>query len=445
VFDWFRKKPVVETTTQIATTLSTKASAALPEYVKDYVSGSGKPSTETYFNTYKTSDLVNSCVNYIAETGALTKLRIGQVDKDGKIQPIKDKKVKALFDTAPNQFYTWQEMLEIMIQSYLLTGNSYINIELLKTYELWNLESHRMQVVPDTKNYIEGYLYNEKVSFNPEEVMHIRRANANNQYYGTSSVMECLADPLLLESYSMQDLKSFYENSSVGGGVLTSEFPLSQTQIDSIRTQFAENYGKGTKRHSMMLLPNKMTYQSVKLSPKDSMLLDSLKISDDRVLRVFRLNKVLLGGSEVTFGTKPDEVAKLVFNTAIRPIVTKIANQMQLFFQTLLGKLDIVVWCDFDDIPYMSTQLENKSEHVAKLWSAGIMSANEARDALGLSNVSNVNFDLHFMPSYLLGTLPTSLESWVPGTDLSPTNQQPPEPTTTDPQGGNNSTDSTRV
>ena len=52
-----------------------------------------------------------------------------------------------------------------------------------------------------------------------------------SQYYGTSAIMECLADPLLLEAYGIGDLKEFYENSSVGGGVLTSEFPLSPEPI----------------------------------------------------------------------------------------------------------------------------------------------------------------------------------------------------------------------
>jgi len=443
VFDWFKSKPVVEQTTQLAETLVTKSSGALPEYVQDYTSGGGKPSTETYFTTYKTSDLVNSCVNYISETGALTKFKIGQKDKDGKIQPIKDKKVRALFDTAPNQFYTWQEMTEVMIQSYLLTGNAYINIEMLQNYELWNLESHRMQIVPDTKNYLEGYLYNDKIAFDPQEVMHIRRANANNQYYGTSAVMECLKDSLLVEGFAVQDLLSFYSNSSVGSGVLTSEFPLSPEQIVSVKAQFKENYGN-SNRHSMMLLPNKMTYQNVKLSPKDSMLLDSLKISDDRVLRVFRLNKVVLGGNDIAFSNKPDEIARLVFNTAIRPITEKIAAQLQLFFQNLLAKTDIVIWADYDSLPYMSNILENKGETVARLLASGIMSNNEARDSLGLPAVANPNFDLHLLPSYLLGTVVTSLEDLTPGQQLSPTNQQPSEPTTVDPQGGNNSTVSAR-
>lgn len=447
MFDWFKRKPKDGSVQQNAFSVSVqKSSGALPEYVKDYESGGKRPSTETNYTTYSTSDLVNSCVNYITETGGLVKFRIGQKDKDGKIQPIKDKKVRELFDTSPNPYYTWQETTENLIQSYLLAGNAYMNIELLKKYELWNLEPHRMKVVPDEKNYLQGYLYNDKITFDPEEVMHVRRANSNSQYYGTSAVMECLADPLLLEAYGIGDLKEFYENSSVGGGVLTSEFPLAPEQIASIREQFAENYGKGTKRHSMIVLPNKMTYGSIKLSPKDSMLLDSLGIADDRVLRVFRLNKIVLGGSVESFGTHPEEVLKMVFTTAIKPIVMKIASQLELFFQTLLNKTDIVVYCDYDAIPYMQSNIETRSESVLKLFSGGIASINECRDLLGLPELSHENYNIRFLPSYLLGTSPTSIEDYTTGMNLSPTNQQPAEPTTVNPSGGSeNTTSSTRT
>ena len=447
MFNWFRKKPEEPIVSTDAFSVSVeKSSGALPEYARDYLSGGKRPSTETYYTTYSTSDLVNSCVNYIAETGGLVKFRIGQVDKEGKIQPIKDKKVKELFDTAPNPFYTWQETTENMIQSYLLAGNAYMNIELLKKYELWNLEPHKMKVVPDSTNYLAGYLYNDKISFTPEEVLHLRRANSNNQYYGTSAVMDCLSDPLLLEAYGITDLKEFYENSSVGSGVLSSEFPLSSEQIANLKTQFIENYGRGTKRHSMLILPNKMTYSSIKLSPKDSMLLDALGIADDRILRVFRLNKIVLGGGVESFGTHPEEVLKMVFTTAIKPIVEKIASQLALFFQTLLGKTDIVVYCDYDNIPYMQSNIETKADAVIKLWTSGLASMNEGRDLLGLPEINHPNYNIRFLPSYLLGTNPTSVEDYTAGMDLSPTNQQPAEPTTVNQNGGSeNTTTSTRV
>ena len=423
-FGLFKKKEKIEQEPLAETIkIETKASSALPEYVSAYKDGGKKPSVSTYYTAFSASDLVNSCVNYISEAGGMTKFKVYQKDKSGKPIPLKNKKVKALFENAPNTFFTWQELREQMIQSYLLTGNTFLSFEKLANYELWLLETNKIKIVPDPKNYILGYMYNDKINFKPNEMLHLRRASSNNLYYGSSAVMECLKDSLLLEGYALADIKDFYENSSVGNGVLTSEFPLTPQQIESIREQFKENYAKNSGgRHSTIILPNKMEYKNIKLSPKDSMLLDSMNISDDRILRVFKMHKMLLGGDVKTYTNKVDEVAKLVFNTAVRPITEKIAGQLQLFFRQILKTDNFFIDCDYDNIPYLQTSIETKAEPLAKMVAAGILSYNEARDMVNLPLIDNPNYDIRFLPAHLLGNTPTSIENWKPGTVIGTNN-----------------------
>ena len=414
-----------------------KSSKATPDYVADYESAGGKPSTDAYVSAYSSSDLVNSCVSYISEAGGMSKLKIGQKDKSGKMIPLKNKKVRAMFDGAPNQFITWQELIEQSVQSYLLTGNTYLSFEAIAEYELWQLEAGKMQVVPDETTYVAGYIYNDTINFDTTEMIHVRRASADNMYYGTSAVMECLKDSLLLEGYATTDMKEFFENSSVGSGVLSSEFPLSKEQIESVRAQFAANYAQGGKRHSTVILPNKMEYTNIKMSPKESMLLDSLTISSDRVLRTFRMHKVILGGEVDSYSNKMDEIAKLVFNAGIKPIVEKIAAQLQLFFRRLLKTDNLYIWCDYDRVPYLQDGLETKSDAIAKLTASGIMSFNEARDAVGLPQIGNENYDKRFLPAYLYSSTPVAIEDFVAGMDLGTGTAAP---TTVSPQGGDNTT-----
>jgi len=275
-------------------------------------------------------------------------------------------------------------------------------------------------------------------------MIHIRRASSEDMFYGTPAMMDALRDPLLIEGYGVQDLVSFYENSSVGSGVLSSKFNLHKDQINSIREQFQTSYGN-SKRHSVVILPNEMEYQNVKMSPKESMLLDSLNISDDRVLRAFKMHRMLLGGRIDSYTTHPDEIAKLVFNNAVRPITQKIASQLEMFFRAYLKKDNIVVVCDYDNVPYMSTNISERAEGLTKLFGSGVLSLNEARDALGFPRIENKNYDLHWLPSYLLGTDPLPVENYVMGQSLSPTNQQPAAPSTEGLEGGDNTTDNVRT
>ena len=109
IFDFFKKPTTANYDTPHPLNIlsvTTKASAGLPKVVADYESGGGQTATSTNAKIYGSSDLVNSCVNYIAETGALSKFTIHQLEKDGSLSPVKDKRLRRLFDVAPNDFTT---------------------------------------------------------------------------------------------------------------------------------------------------------------------------------------------------------------------------------------------------------------------------------------------------------------------------------------------------
>ncbi len=410
IFNFFKNKNMDDKKSHSAIILTTeKAAKANSTFVSDYKNGGKTDYNQNGETYYTTSDLVNSCVNYIAETGALTKLTIGLRGKNGDITDIKDKKLKRLFEVAPNQFTTWSELLEQAIKSFLLTGSTFLSFERLKNYELWYMPTAVTKIVPDSKNFISGYLVNDKIAYKPDEMIYVRRGNIFNQYYGTSALLDVLADYLTLEGNAVEDLKAFYANSSVGSGVLETKYPLDKEQIDTLRTQFKSAYGN-TNRHSTIVLPNDIVYKNIKLSPKDSMLLDSLKISESRVLRVFRLNAQVLGGAE-SFSTNIAEVATMAFNTAILPIVVRIVEQIELFVRELTNKDNLVIIPSYANIPYINKITESEAKSISQLTSSGILTINEARLSLGYNIKTGGAFDINFAPAYLLGGTPIALDT----------------------------------
>ena len=77
-----------------------------------------------------------------------------------------------------------------------LTGNSYlhpiIDPETDQPSELWPLAPQYVEVIPCEDNFIEGYVYGidaqRKQVFEPDEVIHFRRPNPGNYYYGMGKV-----------------------------------------------------------------------------------------------------------------------------------------------------------------------------------------------------------------------------------------------------------------
>lgn len=413
-----------------------KASKNTPEIARLYQNGQRKDANSSHEETFATSDLIYSCVDYIAKTAAQAELKIGIVDKDGKIAPVKDKKLQEMFDTSPNNGYSWYEMKELIVQSYLVSGNAYISFEKLsKGYEMWAmLPPSKVEVVPSETNYIEGFLYDKKIAYSADEMIHIKNTNLSNEYYGKSAI-ERLVDYLLVEGNGVEDLKSFYENASVGQGVLTTPNPMSKDQVENLRQEFRNKYASKTERHSTMILANGLEYRTVKVSPKESMLLESFNITEHRVLQMFHLNPLVLGGRLESYTTHTQEVQKMVFNGAVRPIIRKIEASFSQFFKRVLKNPAIVCWFDLDNVPELDTPLSTKADVAKTLLTNGILSVNEAREMLNLPKLATENADKHWLPSFIVGSNITFIEDWN-GEMLSPVNQQPAIQGSTNPQGG---------
>ena len=409
LLNWFNKEPTKPSTPapqgkSVMGISINKATAALPKIVGDYADGGGQLATTQEEGSYATSDLIYACVDYIASTASQAGLQIHEKDAEGKLTPIKDKKIVRLFGYAPNDFYTWGDFIDLAVKSYLLSGNTYMTYEKNgSNLEMWCLTPpSKVTVVPDRKNYVTGYMYNDEVAYKVDEVCHWKNNTVSNEFYGQSAIKPLL-DALILEGYGTEDLKSFYENSSVGEGVLTSEFPLTVEQIDQLRDQFKGLYGQEGSRHSAMIMPNGMTYSNITMSPKDSMLLESLEISEHRVLQSFHLNPLVVGGKLSTYTTNSRELQQMVFNGAVRPILYSMADNLTLFFKKLLKNDSIVVTFDFDRIPELADSMSDKAGNAKTLWSTGLATLNEARDMVGLPKVDHENANKNMIASYLFG------------------------------------------
>jgi HK97 family phage portal protein len=370
---------------------------------------------EAKLDYYGISDTINACVNYISETGALVKYKIGVLDSNGILVKYKDDKLNRLFTHAPNQFTTWQEFMEQSIQSYLLAGNTYMGFEKTKNYELWTLNPDNVKVVPHKTKFVEGYIYSDKVKYRANELVHVRRGSIQYRYYGTSAMLDVLGDLLTLEGYGLTDLQNFYKNGSIPSGLLKTEYPLNDKQVTDLKQQFKTAYG-GKNRLSTIILPVGMDYKGIKISPKDSQLLESLDITEDRILKVFKLPAIVMGGLNkgTSYPYTISTIYRAVFNSAIMPITEKIRSSLELFFKEALKDDDIVIQADYSNIPYMGMITPEESEVAVKLFSSGLASANEMRAKLGFNTKKEDGFNAHFLPAYLLGSDVNTLENFDP-------------------------------
>jgi HK97 family phage portal protein len=445
----FRKKKDEEKThndqpsgTVVVSPVIEKVTRAQKEIMESYKDGGNNLAQSNEENYISTSELVFSCVDYIAKAASQATPRLYEIDpKTGDKKPVKDKKLAAWVNQ-PNPFWTWNDLLEMTVQGILLSGGSYLTLEMVKgAYETWYLgPPSKVNIVPDKSKYIKGYIYDDKVTYKPEEVCYIKNPTLNNAYYGMPAVRPLL-DTLLLEASAIDELATFYKGSNIISGVLKSELPLTPEQVEELREQFNSLYGQGGKyKRGTAILPAKMDYKPIQANPKDALLLDSMSISEQRVLRVFKLNALALGG-EASSTTHPQELMRAVFNTAVRPYLYKIEAQMTLFLQRKFKKANLVFEFDFDKIVELETSLDVKSSAAKTLYATGVATMNEARDLVGLARLESKYADMNVLASYLFGTdfqyiQELSDTRQVPNTDIGNNNQPQGGAGSTSPDGG---------
>ena len=426
--------PTVETPSTKIAIVATKATKAQPEIMEDYKDGNGALAKSVEENSLHTSELIFSCVDYISKAASQAILKVVEVDpKTGEEKTVRDKAL-IKWAKAPNAFQTWGDMIELTLQGILLGGGSFLTHEMVKgRMETWFLgPPSSVKIVPHPKKFIEGYIYNDKIAYKAEEVCYIRNPTLNNAYYGVPAVRP-LVDTLLLESYAVNELKEFYEGSSLLSGILQSEYNLSPEQINEIRTQFKELYGKdGRSRGGTAVLPAKLTYKTIQANPKDAQLLESLTVSDKRVLRVFKLNALALGGESAST-THSQELMRATFNTAVRPYIFRIQDALTLFLQEKFKNDKLEIRFDLDRITELETAIDVKTTAAKTLYSTGISSLNEARDMVGLSKLGDDNANKHAYPSFLFGNNISYIEDGDAPVPDAPNTEQP---NSSDPQGG---------
>lgn len=383
-------------------------------------------SQDKYLNAYTNADLVFSCVSYASDIISQLQIKAYSL-KNGKKIPSKNK-VLLQWLNQPNPYQSLSDVLYVYAQSYFLAGNAYLSFEKVGSgVESWVLDPTKTKIVPDTKNYINGYIYANTIAYKENEILFFKNSVSNNEYYG-QSYLAPLVDPLTIEGYGVDDLKSFYANSLVAQGLFTSEFPLTKEQIESLRAQFKALYGQGgSERYGHIIAPNGLKYQAIKLNPKDALLLEALNLSEERIYKVFRINPLLLGvsakGTSVP-GSGIQELKKIYINNFIRPVMYRMVKQWETFFRRTFKDNTIVLETDYSNIPEVSNIIEEKIGAIKQAISMGVLSINEAREILGLEEIKGELSSSHMLPSFLFGTDPTELETGRP-VNVSPTNQQP--------------------
>ena len=157
-----------------------------------------------------------------------------------------------------------------------LTGNGYLHPVIDEASgvpgELWPLAPQFVEVIPDEDQFVRGYLYgvdaNRKQVFDPDEVIHFKRPNPGNLFYGIGKVEAAYGAVLENHAIHEMDLATFSNSARPDYAVVVKGHPTGD-QLDRFQQQVEERLRGSRKDGNFITVTGDVQFTPLNFPPKD--------------------------------------------------------------------------------------------------------------------------------------------------------------------------------
>jgi HK97 family phage portal protein len=349
---------------------------------------SSRELTTSYERYYETLEVVNRGVNMLVDDAAEIPSLVNPSNYPGVIKNIRRSKVEFLLNKEPNPFQDISSFKRNLITDYILDGNIFIYFD---GAHLYHVPADKVSIYADSKNYIEKYVYNE-VDYSPNEIIHIKENSFHDMYRGVSRLKPAVRTMTLMASMrQFQD--NFFKNGAVPGLVLKSPNTLSEKIKERMIQSWSARYRPDAGGRRPLILDGGIEIDEISnVNFKELDFQDAILENEKIVLKALGVPPILLDSGN-NANIRPN--MRLYYLETILPIVRKMNFSLSRYFGYEVKE-------DVTEIPALQPELRDQSQYYSALVNTGIISANEARNALGFDPIEGYD-DLR-VPANIAGS-----------------------------------------
>jgi HK97 family phage portal protein len=344
-----------------------------------------------YRNAYEQLEIVNRAVNMIVDDVSEIPFAVGEklVGTTSVLKNIRRSKVNLLLNIEPNPFQDVSAFKRNLIIDLLIDGNIFIYFD---GAHLYHLPADKVTIHTDDKTYVERYSYDNSIDYSPDEIIHIKENSFNSIYRGVPRLKPAYRTMQLLGSMrNFQD--NFFKNGAVPGLVLKSPNTLSEKVKERMMQAWSMRYNPNTGGRRPLILDGGLEVDALtKINFKELDFAESIKANEKIILEAMGIPPILMDGGN-NANIRPNH--RLYYLETVLPIVKKVGYALERFFGFSLSE-------DVTGIPALQPELRDQAAYYATLVNTGILSANEAREALGKDPVDG--FDEPRIPANIAGS-----------------------------------------
>lgn len=329
-----------------------------------------------YTAYYEHLEVVNRAVNMLVDDCGEIPLRIGEPIKglDSVTSGVRRSRVDLLLNSQPNPFMDVSNFKRNLIVDYLLDGNVFIYFD---GDSLYHLPATYVDIIPDDTTYIKHYEFQSNVKYSTKEIMHVKENSFHSIYRGTSRLRAARrVMGQLTEMRKFQD--NFFRNGAVPGLVIKSPSMISEKNKERMIQSWRTRYRPDAGGRRPLILDGGMELDS--LSNVNFRELDfeaSIESGEKEILKVLGVPPILLDSGN-NANIRPNH--RLYYLETVLPIVEKIIKALERFFGYHISP-------DISNIPALQPELRDSAAYYSTLVNSGIITPNEARQALNYDDV----------------------------------------------------------
>ena len=337
-----------------------------------------EPSREPIYNyerAYEELEIVNRGVNMIVDDSAEIGTIVGMVTKGtAVVKGIKRSRVDLLLNTEPNPFQDINTFRRNCIIDLLLDGNIFIYFD---GVHLYHLPASKMIIHASDTTYIEKFTFNEKITYSPSEIIHVKENSFYSIYRGVPRLSPALRTMQLMTSMrKFQD--NFFKNGAVPGLVLKSPNTLSEKIKERMLMSWQARYKPDAGGRRPLILDGGIEVDSISnVNFKELDFQSATEETEKTILKALGIPPILLDSGN-NANLRPN--MRLYYLETVLPIVTKLNYALERFFGYELSE-------DLTGIPALQPELRDSAQYYSALVNAGIITPNEARDNLGFEDI----------------------------------------------------------
>ena len=339
-----------------------------------------------YKNAYESLEVVNRAVNMIVDDAAEIPFDVGtQIQGTNPIMKnLRRTRVDLLLNKEPNPFQDVSTFKRNLLIDLLIDGNIFIYFD---GAHLYHLPADHMTIHSDENTYIEKFTYDHSIDYSPKEIIHIKENSFNSIYRGVPRLKPAFRTMQLLGSMRrFQD--NFFKNGAVPGLVLKSPNTLSEKIKERMLQAWVARYNPQSGGRRPLFLDGGLEVENLsEVNFKNLDFQEAIASNEKTILEALGVPPILLDSGN-NANIRPNH--RLYYLETILPITNKIACAFERYFGFKLDE-------DVSDIPALQPELRDQAGYYATLVNTGIMTPNEAREAIRLERVEG--FDTPRVPA----------------------------------------------